>query len=347
MKALVFDEHGAADVLRYADIEQPQPRDGELVVALKAMALNHLDIWVRRGWPGLELSLPHIGGADGVGVVSAVGEGVDASVRLGTRVAICPGFATAEDEFTRRGQDPLSPSFRILGEHRPGTFAECVVVPAEALLPMPEEAEFDQTAAAQLVFLTAWRMLITQAGLRAGESVLVVGAGGGVNSAALQIAKLAGAQVIAVTSSPDKVQRASQLGADHVIDRTSSDWAKEVRQLTGKRGVDVVVDNVGHATFQKSISVLCRGGRLVTVGNTSGPKAEIDIRHIFFKQLHIIGSTMGTPQEFRDVMTSIWSGRLQPVIDCVMPLSQGAEAHRRLESGEQFGKIVLRPDSDE
>ena len=343
MKALVFEEHGDADVLRYTNIEQPQPHSGEVVVELKAMALNHLDIWVRRGWPGLELPLPHIGGADGVGVVSAVGEGVDASVKLGTRVAICPGFATAEDEFTRRGQDPLSPSYKILGEHRQGTFAQFVVVPAEALLPMPEEAEFNQTAAAQLVFLTAWRMLITQAGLRAGESVLIVGTGGGVNSAALQIAKLAGAQVIALTSSTEKMERASQLGADHVIDRTRSEWVKEVRQLTGKRGVDVAVDNVGRETFQQSISVLCRGGRLVTVGNTTGPNAEIDIRHIFFKQLHIIGSTMGAPQEFRDVMTLIWSGRLQPVIDSVMPLWQGAEAHRRLESGEQFGKILLTP----
>ena len=343
MKGLVFEEHGDADVLRYADIEQPQPRDGQVVVELRAMALNHLDIWVRRGWPGLELPFPHIGGADGVGVVSAMGEGVDTSVRLGTRVAICPGFATAEDEFTRRGQDPLSPSYCILGEHRQGTFAEYVAVPSGALLPMPAEAEFEKTAAAQLVFLTAWRMLITQAELRAGESVLIVGAGGGVNSAALQIAKLAGAKVIAVTSSQDKAQRASQLGADHVIDRTSSDWVKEVRRLTDKRGVDVAVENVGRATFQQSISVLCRGGRLVTVGNTTGPKAEIDIRHIFFKQLHIIGSTMGTPQEFRDVMTSIWSGRLQPVIDCVMPLSEGTEAHRRLEDGAQFGKIVLLP----
>lgn len=342
MKALVFHQHGGADVLHLEDLPVPDPGEGEVQVRLHAAALNHLDIWVREGWPGLRLDLPHIGGADGAGTISAVGAGVS-EFSEGTRVSICPGFATVADEFTRRGQHSLSPRFSILGEGRPGTFAEYVTVPSDALLNMPEDADFEATAAVQLVFLTAWRMLITQARLRPGETVLIVGAGGGVNSAALQIARLAGAEVFALTSSPEKMERARGLGADHVFDYRTGDWLGWIQEMTGKRGVDVVVDNVGKATFQDSLKALCRGGRLLTVGNTSGPKAEIDIRYIFFKQLHIIGSTMGTPEEFRQVMAQVWEGRLSPVIDRVLPLAEGREAHLLLERGEQFGKIVLKP----
>lgn len=343
MKALVFHEHGEADVLRLEEVPTPDPGQGEVQVRLHAAALNHLDVWVRRGWPGLRLDMPHIGGADGAGTISAVGgEGVTGFPE-GMRVAICPGFATAADEFTRRGQHSLSPRFSILGESRSGTFAEYVTVPSEALLEMPEDADFEATAAVQLVFLTAWRMLISQARLRPGESVLIVGAGGGVNSAALQIAKLAGAEVFALTSSSEKMERARGLGADHVFDYRDGDWLSWVQEMTRKRGVDVVVDNVGKATFQDSLKALCRGGRLLTVGNTSGPKAEIDIRYIFFKQLHIIGSTMGTPEEFRQVMSQVWAGRLSAVIDRVLPLAEGREAHLLLEQGVQFGKIVLTP----
>ena len=340
MKALAFHEHGDSSVLKWEQLPEPEPCPGEVVVRVKAAALNHLDIWVRRGWPGLSLDMPHIGGADGAGVVHAVGEGVS-GIAEGSRLAICPGFATGVDEFTRRGQHPLSPMYRILGEHRSGTFAEYVRVPALATLSMPDDADFEATAAAQLVFLTAWRMLITQGQLRAGETVLLVGAGGGVNSAALQIAKMAGADVIALAGSTEKMDRARQWGADHVIDYTTGDWVKDVQRLTGKRGVDLVVDNVGMATFQKSLAVLCRGGRLLTVGTTTGPKVEIDVRYIFFKQLRIIGSTLGTPQEFSDVMRLVWSGRLKPVIDRVLPLSEGEEGHRAMESGEHFGKIVF------
>lgn len=342
MKALVFYEHGELDVLRYEDVPVPEPGPGEVLVKLEAAALNHLDIWVRRGWPGLKLKMPHIGGADGAGTVAKLGPGVT-GIQVGTRVAINPGSNAFEDEFTRRGEHSMSPGYGILGESRPGTFAEYVVTPAESLLPMPEGASFEETAAAQLVFLTAWRMLMIRAGLRAGESVLIIGAGGGVNTAALQIAKLAGAEVYALTSTEEKMEKARQLGADHVINYKTEDWVKRILDLTGKRGVDLVVDNVGRATWKKSMQVARRGGRIVTVGNTSGPLAETDIRYIFAKHLTIIGSTMGSPQEFRDVMALVWAGKLRPIIDRIMPLAEGRQAQALMESGGQFGKIVLKP----
>ena len=334
MKALLYYEHGETDVLRFEETADPQAGAGEVLVKLQAAALNHLDIWIRRGWPGLKLPMPHIGGADGAGVVAALGDRV-VGVDVGDRVAICPGFPTSADEFTRRGEPSLSPGFCILGEERSGTFAEYIAVPEDALA---------VTASAQLTFLTAWRMLLTQGRLMPGETVLIVGAGGGVNTASLQIAKLCGATVIALTSTEAKMEKARALGADHVINyQTSDNWGKEIRALTSGRGVDIVIDNVGRATFGDSMKVARRGGRLLTVGNTSGPKVEIDIRFIFSKQLHIIGSTMGSPQEFRDVMKFVWDGKLEPVIDTVVPLADGAAAQERLQRGDQFGKIVLTP----
>ena len=344
MKALLFHEHGGTDVLNVEDVADPEPARGEVLVKLEACALNHLDLWVRRGWPGLDLALPHIGGADGAGSITSIGEDVDApELAAGTRVAICPGFARVCDEFTRRGEHSLSPGFRILGEHCSGTFAEHIAVPVEVVLPMPDHAEMTVTAAAQLTFLTAWRMLLIQGDLQAGETILIVGAGGGVNTASLQIAKFAGATVIALTTTDEKMERARALGADEVVDYSAGSWGKTVRALTEGRGVDVVVDNVGRATLAESLGALRRGGRLLTVGNTSGPKVTIDIRFIFFKQLQIIGSTMGSPQDFRDVMDLVWSGTFGPVLDSVMPLSEGAAAQQRLEAGEQLGKIVLTP----
>lgn len=342
MKALVFYDHGDLDVLRYEDVPTPEPADTEVLVKVEAAALNHLDIWVRRGWPGLKLAKPHIGGADGAGIVVKLGAGVT-GIELGTRVAINPGLNPVEDEFTRRGEHPMSPAYGILGESRAGTLAEYVVVPAASLLPMPDHATFEETAAAQLVFLTAWRMLITRGQLRAGETVLIIGAGGGVNTAALQIAKLAGAEVFALTSSEQKMEKARQWGADHVINYKTEDWVKRIQELTHRRGVDVVVDNVGQATWRQSILAARRGGRIITVGNTSGPLVEMDMRQVFWKQLTILGSTMGTPEEFREVMNLVWAGRLRPIIDRVMPLAEGREAQALMERGEQFGKIVLKP----
>ena len=340
MKALYFEKHGELDVIQYGDVPAPQPSPDQVLVRVRACALNHLDIWVRRGWPGLNLNMPHWCGADVAGEVAAVGKDVS-GWKEGQRVIIDPGITTLEDEFTRRGEDSLSPGYQILGEHVRGGAAEYVAVPVGNLVSLPEGLPFPEAAAPLLVTLTAWRMLIHRAELRAGESVLIVGAGGGVNSMAIQIAKLAGATVFVVAGNKEKGDRALELGADVVLDRSRVNWGKEIYKLTGKRGVDVVVDNVGKATLGISMQAAARNGRIVIVGNTSGPDAQIDIRFIFTKQIRIIGSTMGTHQDFKDITALLWSGRLKPVIDRVMPLSEGAKAYQMMEKGEQFGKIVL------
>jgi NADPH:quinone reductase-like Zn-dependent oxidoreductase len=342
MKALYFKEHGELDVVQYGEVPDPTPGPGEVLLRVRACAINHLDIWVRNGWPGLELEMPHWCGADVAGEIMELGEGVS-GWQLGQKVVVDPGINTMEDEFTRRGEVTLSPGYHILGEQVRGGAAEYLAVPAHNLAAMPESLDFPTAAAPLLASLAAWRMLIHRAGLRAGESVLVVGAGGGVNSMAIQIAKLAGATVYVVAGNMEKGSKAQELGADVMLDRSQVDWGREIYKLTGKRGVDVVVDNVGKATIDTSMKAVVRGGRIVIIGNTSGPHAEIDIRYIFGKQISLIGSTMGTHQDFRDVISLLWAGKLKPVIDRVMPLSQGREAYEILEKGGQFGKIVLTP----
>ncbi len=342
MKALFFREHGELEVVRYGDVPDPRPAPGEVLVRVRACALNHLDIWVRRGWPGLRLTMPHWCGADVAGEIVELGTGVS-GWKKGDRVVVDPGMNTLEDEFTRRGEESLSPGYGILGEQVRGGAAEFLCISARNLHPMPEGWDFPNAAAPLLVSLAAWRMLVHRAKLRAGESVLVVGAGGGVNSMAIQIAKLAGAKVYVVCGNEEKEEKARELGADFTINRSKEGWGKRVYALTGKRGVDVVVDNVGQATIMTSMQAVARGGRIVIIGNTSGPRSEIDIRYIFGKQISLIGSTMGSHQDFRDVTTLLWEGRLRPVIDRVMPLREGVEAYRLLEEGDQFGKIVLTP----
>lgn len=340
MKALYFDKHGELDVVKYGDVPDPEPGSGEVLIRVRACSLNFLDIWVRRGWPGLKLEMPHWCGADVAGEIAALGENVS-GWQVGQRVVVDPGVNLLEDEYTRSGEDSVSPGYHILGEHRRGGAAEYLAIPARNLAAMPDDIDFPEAAAPLLVGLTAWRMLIHQAGLRAGESVLVVGAGGGVNSIAIQIAKLAGATVYVVASNPEKSARAQQLGADVVLDRSQVDWGKEIFKLTSRRGVDVVVDNVGKATLTKSMQAVARGGRIVIVGNTSGPQAEIDIRFIFGKQISLIGSTMGSHQDFHDLLDLLWSGKIKPVIHRVMPLSEGCDAYKMMEEGQHFGKIVL------
>jgi NADPH:quinone reductase-like Zn-dependent oxidoreductase len=342
MKAVYFDKHGELDVVKYGDVPDPEPGPGEVLIRVRACALNFLDIWVRRGWPGLKLEMPHWCGADVAGEIAALGENVS-GWQVGQRVVVDPGVNLAADEYTRNGEDSVSPDYHILGEHMRGGAAEYLAISTGNLAAIPDNIDYPDAAAPLLVGLTAWRMLLRRAGLRAGESVLVVGAGGGVNSIAIQIAKLAGATVYVVASNPVKSERARQLGADVVLDRSQVDWSKEIFKLTSRRGVDVVVDNVGKATLAKSMQAVARGGRIVIVGNTSGPQAEIDIRFIFGKQISIIGSTMGSHQDFHDLLELLWSGKVKPVIHQVMPLSEGCDAYRMMEAGKHFGKIVLTP----
>jgi NADPH:quinone reductase-like Zn-dependent oxidoreductase len=306
------------------------------------VALNHLDLWVRAGIPGLKLPLPHIGGSDVAGVVAAAGEEVD-QTWVGRRVVINPTLSCGKCEFCVAGEQCLCVRLKLMGEHTTGGMAEYVVAPASNLYAIPDDFPFTEAATVPLAFQTAWRALISQARLRAGERVLILGAGGGVATAAIQIAKLAGAYVYAVTSTEEKEQRARELGADETINYRQTDFSKEIWQRTNKRGVDVVLENVGPATWKGSLRSLCKGGRLVTFGATTGRFAETDLNLLFWNQPSLIGSTMATYAEFAEVMGLVSSRKLRAVVDRVLPLSEGAEAQRILEAGEQFGKIVLEP----
>jgi NADPH:quinone reductase-like Zn-dependent oxidoreductase len=309
-------------------------------VRVRAAALNRLDVWVRNGWPGLKLPMPHILGADAAGEIEALGAGVTGWA-VGDRVCLDPSLSCGQCEACRAGRENLCDTFAIKGEHTSGTYAEFITIPARNLLRLPANVSFVEGAAAPLVYLTAWHSLITRGGLRPGESVLIVGAGGGVNSASIQIAKHAGAKVMVIASSAFKADQARQQGADEVIDRSAEDWPKAVFNRTGRRGVDVVIDNVGKDTLFGSIRALRKGGRLLIVGNTSGPQAELDLRYVFGKQISIVGSTMAPHQDFMTVMGLVFAGKLRPMISATFALERAADAHRLLESGEVFGKIVL------
>ena len=340
MKAVLFHKHGGAEVLEYSDFPEPQPAPGQVLVRLEAAALNRLDLWVRAGWPGIKLEYPHIPGADGAGVVAALGEGVT-GWQAGDRVVINSNLGCGVCPACLAGKDNLCRDWHLLGETVRGTYAEFVAVPAGNLYPLPAGFDAHTAAAAALVYHTAWHSLITRGGLRPGESVLVVGASGGVNTASIQIARLAGAEVYVVGSSPEKLALAESLGAHHLIDRTQDEnWPKTIYTLTGKRGVDVVVDNVG-TTFSLSFRAAAKGGRILTVGNSGGPKFEIDNRFIFGKHLSLLGSSMGTKADFAAVMALVIAGKLQVARDRTYPLRQAALAQQRLESGEQLGKITL------
>jgi NADPH:quinone reductase-like Zn-dependent oxidoreductase len=342
MKAMIYSGAGGVDVIEPARLPVPSPSRGEVRVRVIASALNHLDLWVRRGMPGIPPSFPHVGGCDIAGLVDEPGEDV-AEWQPGQRVIINPSLSCGHCEWCRKGEDPLCDQFAIIGEHRWGGFAEYIVVPARNLEPVPDDFPLIEAAAVPLVYATAWRMLVTRARVRPGERVLIVGAGGGVNSAALQIAALAGCEIWATTSSQEKMEAARRLGADHVVNYIEDEnWSKTIYQQSGKRGMDVVVDNVGSATWSASIRALAKGGRLVTVGATTGATGETSIPQIFWKQLQLIGSTMSTRSEFHDVVNLVWKRALRPVIDRVLPLQELRQGHALLEAGEQFGKIVVQ-----
>lgn len=347
MQAIIIREHGDLDRVEYADIPQPQFGPDEVLVQIRAAALNHLDLWVLKGWPRLKLKFPHVLGADGAGTIAALGDNVT-GFKVGDPVAVNPTRSCGRCRYCVSGRDNMCDNFGLFGEHIDGFFAEFASVPRRNLLKFPEssasEVQFEEAAAASLVYVTAWHSLITRGRLQAGESALIVGAGGGVNTAAIQVAKLAGASPIYVVGSSDeKLVAARRLGADVTINRQEEDWGAAVFRATDRRGVDIVVDNVGAATYQSSLRALKKGGRLLTVGNTSGARFEIDNRFIFGKHLSIVGSTMGTIADYEKVMGLVFSGQLRPVVDTVFPLSQGRSALERLQEGRVAGKLILRP----
>ncbi|HEX5008816.1 MAG TPA: zinc-binding dehydrogenase [Planctomycetota bacterium] len=343
MQAVVIREHGDLDALRFEQLPDPQAGAGEVRLAVKAVGLNHLDTWVRRGVPGHTFPLPMIPGCDFSGVVDQVGPGVK-GVAVGDRVLVAPGFSCGRCEACLSGQDQLCRDYGIFGETTNGGCADFAVVPAVNVIPLPAKLEFTAAAAFPLTFLTAWHMLVARCGLRPGDDVLVHAAGSGVGSAAVQIARLFGARVIATAGSDRKLEQARALGAEHAINYETRDWVAEVRKLTGRRGVDIVVEHVGEKTFPGSLKVLAKGGRVVTCGATSGSRLEANLQLIFFKSLSILGSTMGSRGELLRIVELVARGQLRPVVDRVLPLSQLREAHEAMGRREQFGKIVLVPD---
>ncbi len=345
MRAVVIREHGGYEKLEFEERPVPTPGPGEVLVEVKAAGLNHLDTWVRRGVPGHAFPLPMVPGCDGAGRVEALGPGVE-GLEIAQRVLVAPGYTEGPDARTAQGLDHLSRSYGIFGEMRDGTCAEYVLAPWANVLPLPESVDFVTAAAFPLVYLTAYGMLVRRAALRPGETLLIHAAGSGVSTAAIQLARFCGAgRIIATTSSAAKAERARALGADDVIDYTEPDWPRQVKALTGGRGVDIVVDHVGQDTFGGSLRCLVKGGRFVTCGATTGPNADVNLNLVFFKSLSILGSTMGSLGDVHRCLVLIAQGHLKPVIDDVLPLSEVAEAHRRLEAREVFGKLVLDPEA--
>jgi NADPH:quinone reductase-like Zn-dependent oxidoreductase len=340
VRAVVVQAHGGPEALELADVPAPKIRPDEALVEIRAAGVNHLDVWVRRGVPGHQFPLPIVLGCDGAGVVREVGSLVG-NVRPGDRVAIAPGLGCGACEPCALGQDQLCRGYGIVGETRDGTDAELCAVRGRNLLPVPDGASFAEAAAVPLVYLTAWHMLVQRCHLQAGDDVLVHAAGSGVSIAAIQIARLHGARVFATASSDEKVEAARRVGADVVIQHRREDIAAAVRAATGKAGVDVVVDHVGEATFETSLRLLKKGGRVVTCGATSGPKLAADLRLIFFKGLSILGSTMGSLGEMHRVWRLFGRGLLRPIVDRILPLGRVADAHRALEERAVFGKVVL------
>jgi len=342
LKAVRIHEHGGIDKLRYEEVEEPRlTSPTEAIVRLESAALNRIDLWNREGLTGMDIALPHILGADGAGIVAEVGDEVH-NVKRGDTVCLYPPSGCGHCEFCFSDREFMCLHLRVPGERLQGTYAEYIKVPAANCFPIPGGLSFEEAAAFPLVFITVWRMLVTNAELRPGEHVVILGIGGGVATAALQLAKQMGAHIIVTSSSDEKLEMAKNWGAHHGINYLRSDFAKEVRALTGKRGVDVVVDCVGGDSWVKSLAALAKGGRLVTCGATAGANPQTDLRRIFWNHLKIFGSTMGSRGEFRQLLGFMRVSGVRPIIDQVFPLKEAAAAQRRLEEGKQFGKVVLR-----
>ncbi|WP_373045902.1 zinc-binding dehydrogenase [Vulgatibacter sp.] len=343
MRAIVFRRHGGPEVLEEAEVATPHVGAKDVLVRVKATALNHLDIWVRNGIPTIPVEFPHILGSDVAGVVEQVGPEVPAGIAAGMEVIVQPGVSCMRCAACLSGQDHACRQYQILGEHRNGGYAEFVSVPHHNIVAKPKNLSWEEAASAPLVLLTAWEMLVRRAQLLAGETVLIQAAGSGVGSAGVQIARLLGAQVIATAGSDEKLERAKELGADHVINYETADWVAEVKRLTGKAGVEVVFDHVGDKTWDGSLRCLRSGGRLVTCGATTGFQVGIDLRHLFYRRLSLLGSTMGSKGDLIRIVQLLEQGKLRAVIDRVLPLSQARQAHELLSNRAQFGKVVLVP----
>jgi NADPH:quinone reductase-like Zn-dependent oxidoreductase len=339
MKAMILSQHGGPEVLHAAEMPQPTIGDRDVLVRVRAVALNHLDLWVRSGLPGRSMAFPHIPGSDISGEVAKIGATVT-SVKVGDRVLLAPGVSCGQCEQCIAGRDNFCADYALFGRQIHGGYAEFVCSPSVNVIPIPGNLSFEEAAAVPLVFLTAWHMLLGRAQLRPAEDVLVIAAGSGVGSAAIQIAKATGARVIATAGAEAKLAKAKQLGADDGV-LHGGEFARDVKRLTGGRGVDVVFEHVGAATWEQSIFSMKTGGRLVTCGATTGFESKININYVFGRQLSILGSFMGPKSELFAALELFKRGLLKPVIDTVMPLERAPDAHRRLENRQQFGKIVL------
>jgi 2-desacetyl-2-hydroxyethyl bacteriochlorophyllide A dehydrogenase len=342
MKCVRIYEHGGVDKLVQDEISLPKIGPADALIQVKATSINHLDLWVRQGLPGVKFPLPIIPGVDAAGIVAEVGASVH-HLRAGDRVVVAQGISCGHCKHCLDGNDNLCKEYRLIGEHRDGADAEFIAVPARNIERLPESVTFEMAAASALVFLTAWQMLVDKARVKQTEDVLIVGASSGVGSAGIQIAKMLGARVLATTSSEAKAARAREIGADEVINYKAESVLERVRKLTDKKGVDVVFDHVGASIWEENIKMLAKGGRLVTCGATSGHEAMTDLRYVFYKQLQILGSTMGRKGDLMTIMNLIGQGKLNPVIDRVLPLAEVRQAHRIVEEGRHFGKIVLVP----
>jgi NADPH:quinone reductase-like Zn-dependent oxidoreductase len=340
MKAVIFQNHGGPEVLTFTDVPDPEINPHEVLIEVRACALNHLDVWVRNGLRGIKIPLPHILGNDVAGVVREVG-GLVNWVNVGDEVMIQPGVSCGHCAECLAGRDNMCDEYDIIGYGRDGGYAELVAVPGVNVIPKPKDLSWPEAAALPLVTLTAWHMLVKRANVQPGEDVLVHAAGSGVGSLGIQIAKLHGARVIATAASEDKLQKARELGADETVNYSSDDWPKQVKRLTGGRGVDVVFEHTGEATWAGSILSLKKGGRLVTCGATSGFDARTDLRHVFYRHLTILGSMMGSKADLLAAMKFIESGQIRAVVDRTLPLAEARKAHELMEDRAQFGKLVL------